>query len=187
MKKTRRRGGGALQKKILLLLLGGIALGLSRSPAQYFRVARQIAKEWQEIDRQLLNKTIRSLYKSKLVSIKDNRDGTLTLILSDEGKRRALTYDLENMQIKQPPRWDGKWRVVMFDVPERFKKVRESLRVLFKNMAFLELQKSVFVYPYPCKSEIEYIAEFYNSRKNIRFITATSINNEVELRKHFGL
>ncbi|MCK9344511.1 MAG: hypothetical protein M0P64_00100 [Candidatus Pacebacteria bacterium] len=176
-----------LQKKILLLLYGGLALGLTHNPKQYFRVAREMNKEWQKIHRNSLNRAIRSLYESKLVETKDNHDGTLTLVLSKEGKRLALTYDIQNMGIKTPAKWDSKWRIVMFDVPERYKKTREALRMHFKNMEFYEFQKSVFVHPYPCAKEIEYLMEFYQARKFIRLIVATEIDNALELKRHFHL
>jgi|SRR3989344_541982 len=178
---------GVLQKKILLLLYGGIALGLTRNPKQYFRVVREIHKEWQKVDRNSLNRAIRSLYESKLVETKGNNDGTLTLVLSKEGERLALTYDIENMVVQTPAHWDKKWRIVMFDVPEKFKRVREALRIHFKNMRFYEFQKSVFVHPYPCAKEITYLMEFYQARKYVRFIVATDIDNAIELKRHFNL
>ncbi|HAS84664.1 MAG TPA: hypothetical protein DCS23_01120 [Candidatus Yonathbacteria bacterium] len=178
---------GALQKKILLLLSAGLALGLTRNPNQYFRVVQETGKEWEKIERDSLNRAIRSLYKSKLVSTKDNHDGTLTLILSNEGKRLALTYDIENIELKTPAQWDGRWRIVMFDVPEKFKRNRDTLRRHFKNMGFYEFQKSVFVHPYPCAREIEYVTEFYQARRFVRFIVATEIDNALELKRYFKL
>lgn len=177
----------ALQKKILLLLQGGLALGLTRNPKQYFNVVSEVHRGLQEINRNSLNRAIRTLYESKLVSTKDNGDGTLTLILSREGKNLALTYNIENMGIQKPARWDGKWRIVMFDVPESQKKTREALRMHFKTMEFYEFQKSVFVHPYQCAKEIEYLIEFYQARKYVRFILATEIDNALELKKHFTL
>lgn len=184
-KNKKRRG--VIQKKILLLLLGGITLGLSRSPNQYFRALKLLKKEWQTIDREALNQAIRSLHASKLVATKSNADGTFTLVLSVEGKRVALTYNLDTMQIKKPNTWDNNWRIVMFDIPEPLKKVRDSIRYHLKNLKFRELQKSVFVHPYPCVSEIEYLVEFYNIRQHVRFITATNIDNELALKKYFNL
>ena len=178
---------GTTQKKIMLLLLGGLVIGLSSSPNTFFKVIRSLKKEFEEIDNSTLNRAIRSLYKSRLVETRGNRDGTLTLVLSGEGKRRALTFNLEEMEIKKPKQWDGKWRMVMFDVPERLKKVRESLRYHLKTMGFYEFQKSVFVYPFPCDEEIEYIMEFYNARRHVRFVLAQEIDNELELQKHFDL
>ena len=177
----------ALQKKILLLLTAGLALGLTRNPNQYFRIVQEVGKEWKKIERNSLNRAIRSLYESKLVSTKDNCDGTLTLVLSKEGKQLALTYNLDNITIKTPAEWDRKWRIVMFDVPEKTKRFREALRMHFKNMGFYEFQKSVFVHPYSCAKEIEYIMEFYQARKFVRFIVATDIDNALELKRHFHL
>ena len=148
---------------------------------------QEIGKEWKKIERNSLNRAIRSLYESKLVSTKDNHDGTLTLVLSKEGKHLALTYDIENIELKTPAQWDGKWRIVMFDVPEKFKRTRDALRTHLKNMGFYEFQKSVFVHPYPCAKEIEYIMEFYQSQRFVRFIVATEIDNALELKRHFKL
>ena len=58
---------GATQQKIMLLLLGGLALGLTRSPKQYFSVVKEIRKEWQAINKQNLERAIRALYASKLL------------------------------------------------------------------------------------------------------------------------
>jgi len=172
---------------VLLLLSAGLALGLTRNPNQYFRIVREVGKEWKKIERDSLNRAVRSLYESKLVSIKDNRDGTLTLVLSKAGKRMALTYDIENIEIKIQTHWDDKWRIVMFDVPEKFKRTRDAIRIHFKNMGFYEFQKSVFVHPYPCAKEIEYIMEFYKARRFVRFMVATEIDNALELKRHFKL
>src|SRR3989344_3282323 len=142
--KKRRQRIGVRQQKILLLLFGGLALGLSRSARQQFRIIGEIRKEWKNLNRKALNEAVNNLYKSKLVDTKDNRDGTFTLVLSKEGRRVVLRYDMDNMRIKTPAHWDMKWRMVMFDVPEKLKCVRESLRMHFKNMEFYEFQKSVF-------------------------------------------
>lgn len=181
------RGLGKTQQKILLLLLGGLALGLSGSPRQYFRIIKAISDDWKEIEEQSLKKAIKSLYQSKLIEEKQNKDGTITLVLTENGKKKALTFDLDNMKIKKPPKWDKKWRIVLFDIPEKRKKVREALRHHIKNIGFYEFQKSVFVHPYNCKDEIDYIIEFYNIRKFVRFVTADFLDNELDIKKHFGL
>lgn len=178
---------GDTQRKILLLLLGGLALGLSGSPKSYFHILKTIGKEWKNINKYALKRTIKNLYKSKLIGEKQNPDGTITITLTDKGKEKALTYDLEKMEIKKPKQWDKKWRVVLFDIPENRKKIREILRFHLKKLRFYEFQKSVFVYPYDCKDEIDYLIEFYDIRKFVRFIIADSIDNEMHLKEHFNL
>jgi len=48
-------------QKVLLLLLGGIALGLTHDPRQYFKIVKYIKKEWEWIDKRNLHRVMRSL------------------------------------------------------------------------------------------------------------------------------
>lgn len=177
---------GAIQKKVILLLLAGTALSLTRSGKRQLRILKDVKDEWREINDRALKSAIKSLYISRLISQKNNRDGTTTFELSKEGKRIALTYNIDNMTILRHP-WDRKWRIVTFDVPEKIKKVREALRFHLKNLGFKELHRSVFVFPYECQNEIEYIVEFYNARRFVRYIEAYYVDNELGLKHKFDL
>jgi len=177
---------GVIQKKVLLLLLAGTALSCTRSSKKHLRIIKDVKDEWREINDRALKSAIKSLYLSKLISQKSNRDGTMTLELSKEGKHTALTYDIDNMKILKHS-WDRKWRIVTFDIPEKIKKVREALRFHLKNLGFKELHRSVFVFPYECQKEIEYIVEFYNARRFIRYVEAYYIDNELDLKHKFDL
>lgn len=181
------KGHGEIQKKVLLLLMAGLALGLSRSPKTSFKIIKGVKEGWKEIERQSLKRAIKGLYQSKLVKEKENSDGTITLTLTDKGKERALTYDIEKMEIKKPKQWDGKWRIVLFDIPERARKIRDAFRHHLKQLNFCEFQKSVFVHPYDCQDEIEYLIEFYDAKRFIRFIVAEHFDNELHLKDHFKL
>ena len=101
---------GSVKKKILVLLLAGVALGLNHSYKQHKWILAQIPKEFEKINRQTLQRAINSLYSSRLIEEKDNRDGTTTMILSDNGKKKALRFDIEKMEIKKQAKWDKKWR-----------------------------------------------------------------------------
>lgn len=177
---------GANREKILLLLLGGITLGLQRTPRGQMRVLKAIQEDWKEINRKALKTAIDSLYRSKLIEEKSNKDGTVTFVLSKDGRRVALTYNLEKMTIPRHS-WDKKWRIVIFDIPEKLKKVRETFRFQLKRLGFKELQRSVFVLPFECKNEIEYIIEFYNIRRFVRYIEAHHIDNELDIKHKFNL
>ena len=125
--------------------------------------------------------------KMGLIEERKEKDGNLTLVLTENGKEKALSYNIEEMKIAVPKHWDEKWRIVIFDIPETLKGKREILRFRLKGLGFYELQKSVFVYPFNCYNEIEYIVEFYQIRKFVRFIVADFIDNELHLKEHFGL
>ena len=91
------------------------------------------------------------------------------------------------MKIKKPTKWDDEWRVVIFDIPERFKKAREALRKKLKDLGFIKLQESVFVLPYECENEINFITEIFLIRPFVRFMRVKSFTNEEQIRLRFGL
>ena len=175
-----------IQKKILLLLLGGIAFGYSYTPQKQWKVIKEVSKQWKKIDKEKLHKEFKNFYRSKLVKRKKNKDGSYTIILTEKGKVKALTYSIQNMKIENKE-WDGKWRIVIFDIPEKIRKGRDALRKKIRELGFYELQKSVFVFPYNCKDEIDFIIEFFGLRKYVRYGVLDSIDNNFELEKIFSL
>ncbi len=172
------------KKKILLLLLGGLTLSLNRSPGRYFHILSRIKKEWAVINRKKLKYEIRKLYQSELISTKCDLGGTLTLTLTEKGKQKALRYNLEKIEIPKQ-KWDGRWRIVVFDIPESRRDARDAFRALLKKMGFYELQKSVFIHPYECKNEIDFVVEFFQLNRNVRYGILDSIDNELHLRDIF--
>jgi len=175
------------KQKILLLLLAGVALGLSRSPKNYFRILEGISKEWKEIDRNKLIRAVREFYRDKIVDYKENKDGIVEIILTKGGKQKALKYQIDEIKIKKPEKWDGKWRMVVFDIPEKKKKAREALRNKLQDLGFQELQKSVLIFPYECEDEIDFIVEVFEIRPYVRFLKVDSFTNEEQFKIKFKL
>lgn len=108
------------------------------------------------------------------------------MVLTDKGKLKALNYKFEEMRIDKKD-WDGKWRLLIFDIPEKIRQGRNSLREKIKNLGFYELQKSVFIFPYECKNEIDFIVEFFGIRRYVRFGILETIDNEKHLKQIFRL
>lgn len=175
-----------LKQKILLLLVTGISFGYSYTPQHQIRVLKNFGSEWKKISKKELQKAITELYKTKTIEIKENSNGTYTLVLTKQGKLKSLTYYFREMKLKKE-NWDGKWRIVIFDIPEKMRQGRDALRDKLKNLGFYELQKSVFVFPYHCEEEIEFVIEFFNLRRYVRFGVLDSIDNNFHLKKIFKL
>ena len=91
------------------------------------------------------------------------------------------------MKINIPPKWDGFWRIVIFDVPEKFKKARNALSGKIKRPRFFPVAKSVFVYPFECRNEIDFVSEFFGTGKFVHYIVAKELDGEKFLKQHFGL
>ena len=122
------------REKILLLLLSGVALGFAYYPNRSRKILQMTAREWRRINEKELRKQIKSCYRSRLIKEKENADGSTTFVLTEKGKMRVLTYNFEKMEISQKA-WDGKWRAVIFDVPEKFRRGRDALRKKLKELA----------------------------------------------------
>lgn len=178
---------GPVAQKILLLLEAGIILSLTASPKAQFKIIKAAAKEWREINRRSLKTAIRRLYQSKLISSHENKDGTITLGLNEEGKKKVLRYNLDKLEIKKPQKWDNLWRIIIFDIPERLKTKRDALVWKLKHLGFSAIQKSVFIYPFACQEEIDFLIEVFELRPYVRFIVAQEIDTALELKAKFHL
>jgi len=133
-----------------------------------------------------IRQSLYSLEKKKLVRIY-KKDGKEVIEITNKGRKKVLQYDLEDMAIKKPKSWDGMWRVVMFDIPETKRGARNAISRKLKELGFHPLQKSVFVFPYDCRDEIDFIGEYFRARKYIQYMEVENIDEELRLKKKFSI
>lgn len=178
---------GPVQQKILLLFLAAATLSLSGSKGAFPRVLKATRKEWRKVDQRNFNRSLRSLCQQKLLEETRRPDGTIVMRLTKQGKRQARYTNLfgSTIKIKRPKNWDKLWRLVLFDIPEKKRMFRNILRDHLKTIGFIELQKSAFIFPFPCEKEIACLTELYNAERHVRIVTVQHIDNEKELKKHF--
>lgn len=176
----------AIKEKILLLLLGGLAFGCSYTPHQQWRVLKTVSCEWKRLNKKELRDGINYLYRLNYIDKDKSANGTMFFSLSKKGKLWTLNHKLENIKNKQT-KWDKKWRMVAFDIPEKYRVGRNALRLKLKKIGFCELQKSVLITPYECKEEIRALVEYFKLNKHVRFAVLESVDNEGDLRKIFKL
>ena len=91
------------KQKILLLLSSGVALGLSRSPKNYFKILENLPSAWKEINKNRLYRVIREFYNNRLISFKEDKDGFAKIVLTKEGEKKALKFKIDEMEIKNRP------------------------------------------------------------------------------------
>ena len=163
-----------------VLILGASVMG---NAVQVFKMFERSKK--------YSNKQISSVFDSmksqKLIEYVGDKNGQTIVKITKKGESRLRAFDIELMKIKKPSRWDGKWRLVMFDIPMRFTKGREALRFHLKKLGFLQFQKSAWIYPYPCEDEIIFIADFFKVGKYVDVLTVENILRDDKLKKHYNL
>ena len=86
-----------------------------------------------------------------------------------------LHYKLEDLKLNKTPTWDGLFRMVIFDIPESKKGTREMFRRKLKELEFQQLQKSVFVTPYECHDEVDFLRNVYEIVPYVSYVLAKEI------------
>lgn len=177
---------GTLTFKVLAILANGFVLNLNKDRKRRFQLHQECDRLWHTIDRKQLYYILRRLRLNGFVKTIKRANNAEKLYLSGEGKKYWLRYQLQNLKLKKQKRWDKKWRIVLFDIPEPQKKIRDALRRRLKNLGFLEFQKSVFIYPFPCKDEINFVINFFNIEDNV-FCLEAPISPDYNFRRRFNL
>lgn len=140
----------------------------------------------QEMTKQQLRDTVRHAMGNKYIVITGS-GSTRKVLLTEKGRRFVGKIALERLRPKLVRPWDKRWRVVLFDIPEEFKKNRNSFAAGLKRMGFTQIQKSCFALPYPCLDELEVLADFHEVRPFVTFLVAESLENSKKLEKLYKL
>lgn len=116
------------------------------------------------------------------------RKNAETVSLTKKGIREILKYKMINKGLDKKS-WDGKWRIIVFDIKEYTRKDRDYLRNQLKWIGFQELQKSVWAFPYEVRDELKEFIKLckFEFEGDVRFILADSIEPDDSMRKKFNL
>lgn len=159
-------------------------------------VAPKMTRLLKELDRPAKNRA--QLYRRITQGINRlERDGLVT-VSGEYGRRRveitkkglAMMEQIEfgEYKIPEPAFWDGKWRVLIFDINERRQRTRNQLRRFLGRVGFVRMQDSVWVYPYACDEFISLVrAHLKSGVGEIRFFVAEALESDKGLREYFGL
>ena len=99
----------------------------------------------------------------------------------------GITETGKQLLLRLSPNRDGVWKLVIFDIPEKQRAARDSLREKMKEIGCVRFNDSVWVFPFPCQKEIDFIANYWRVGQYVHFILARDITNRDLLEKHFNL
>lgn len=142
---------------------------MSPAGAIYFMVHGAIVLALKGSD---YRREIKRLQKSDYVALTKKPKG-FTVKLLKKAQRRLKEIVLEDIKFPKSEKWDGKWRFYIFDIPEKNRSARNQLRQKLKDLGMYNVQRSVFVYPYDCRQELEFIGDYY---RIARYATYAEVN-----------
>jgi len=165
----------------------GISVALSNRRTSY-KMTKILIKEVFGLNKQSKNysKYFSKLRKQKLIYIKkDGNDDRVCL--TENGEKIFLRFNYENLEIKPQKIWDRNFRMIVFDIPEVKRASRDSLREKMKELGLVKFNDSVWVFPYPCQKEIDFIASYWGIGKYVHFALVKDLTNRDRLERYFNL
>ncbi len=180
--------GKPTTKQILTLL--GIAGILTASifipglPKALTPLIKKQQKKWGHFDQRILKAQIKRLQKTGVIE-QFTESGEILFRLTAKGKTKLFKYRLESFSLDN--NWDGRWRLVAYDIPIGKKNQAEAFRTLIKRMQFYQLQKSLWLTPYKCDNEIEFLKNLYSLENHVTILTVTGLESESAYKSYFGL
>ena len=181
---------GDIAKEILLYVatagIVAIALTSPYATSALLKAFQQKGRFRKQEEQRRFFQSLNHLKRSRLIILKEKGNGTFLVELTEQGKRKVEEMGFENLQIPKPEKWDGLWRIVLFDIPRKKNKARDALRKKLQLLGFYQLQESAWAFPYPCTKEIEFIVEFFRVYQCVHIVQG-EIKRDAELRKYFHL
>jgi DNA-binding transcriptional regulator PaaX len=109
------------------------------------------------------------------------------LRITEMGKKKLQSLELREYKLPKPKRWDGRWRVLIFDIPERRRVLRDKVRRTLAAVGFIRLQDSVWIYPYDCEELITLLKADFKIGKDMLYMIVDTLEFDTPIRARFGL
>lgn len=173
-------------KEILTLLAAGVVISAVLFMPGIGKVFSSSVWSGEGYNKRRLKQVLKRFENKKIVEVVETTDGAVVRITKN-GFTKALKYKLEEIRIKRQKKWDKKWRIVIFDIPERKKRIREELRARLRQMEFHRLQESVYVHAFPSFNEVEFLRQVFGVDISVTYIIAQKIEGQDNLKKIFNV
>ena len=137
-------------------------------------------------DKSEINERIQYLKRMKLIkTFVENREKYAELQPAGFKKLKQLSQLSKESPPTRPKKWDRKWWLTVFDVPEKFRTARDSLRFKLQTYDFVKIQKSVYVFPFPCTDEVVALSKRLGIEKYVTIMIAEIIQGEENIIHKF--
>lgn len=123
----------------------------------------------------------------RLIDLDYIRERGDQLTITEDG-RNALGIAVRKIrQLLGTQAWDHKWRIVAFDIPEKYAVLRNKVRELLKRAGFVKFQQSIWIFPHECEELVQLIKNESQLSKHILYGVLDHIEDEDRLKKLFRL
>jgi hypothetical protein len=132
------------------------------------------------------NRSLARLKDTGLIVFEKTEKGNFAK-LTQKGEAKLRQIKLKDFKLNKPIHWDGKWRLLIFDIREERRGTRDKIRHTLIQIGFVRLQDSVWVYPYDCEDLISLLKIDFKIGLDVLYVIADKIEYDKPLLKSFGL
>ena len=130
-----------------------------------------------------ITRTLKNLSDKGEVASHDTEHSSF-LRLTDRGRQRVRTMKLDSDSFPIPTTWDGKWRIIILNLPEEQKEQRNALRYLLKKANFVSAKNSVWISPYPFEHFFENMKKDMGLTGEMMIMVSDELDDDT--REYFG-
>jgi|SRR3989344_6611798 len=170
----------SVTKAVFAIAAFGGAITIATALPNLIGVWSQAAASQKREQRNRYNNLWKSFYRLKKTRDFEcigEKNGEMIYKFTNNGKEKLRRFLLETLEIATPHKWDGRWRVLIFDIPESHTHARRAFQRKLSVMGFYPLQKSVWVHPLPCEEEIEFLKDFFNVKPYVDILYVEKMTN----------
>ncbi|MCR4279363.1 MAG: CRISPR-associated endonuclease Cas2 [Candidatus Zambryskibacteria bacterium] len=171
-----------IQEAILLTVASGGRLGAELITNRVMESLLGISSDSPPRRNEVIRSTASRLARNGLLKFEEGH-----YLMTKQGEKVLDRWRRADFKLARPKKWDKKWRIIIFDIPESKKRIRNEVREIFKAAGFQRLQDSVWVYPYDCEDVIGLLKVDYGIGRDLLYIIADQIENDKYLRMDFDL
>lgn len=99
-------------------------------------------------------------------------EGKQAILLTKNGVDKALKA---SFKLDKRKRKDGKWLMLVFDIPKNHKKSRALLRSILHNLGYKMFQQSVWINPYDVLEKTQTLMQIYSLEKYVKIFLIEEI------------
>ena len=163
-------------KKIIDSLGGKRAI---RVPELKSQLASTEPKKASAAEGYAITRSIKNLAETGLIETIETGQSAYVR-LTQRGRQKLASQKLDTKHALANTSWDGKWRIILLDLPEDRKAERESLRYLLKKAGFIRLKNSAWVSPFPFEFMFENIKKDFGLTSELMIIVTNTVDPETE-------
>lgn len=183
-RKERRRA--VIQQAMLYAAVGGVMVAIGAVP-DFSKILKYYTGKQKGARFNYKAKSVLGRLVTKgLITFEERGDKRYARI-TDAGKQVLELELLREKSLQKPKRWDKRWRVVTFDIPERRRSIRVRLRRFMEEFGFVRLQDSVWVYPYDCEDLIALAKVKFRVGADVLYMIVEQLERDKYLREYFSL